>query len=426
MTVYRSSLPASGSHKSGLDAVLRTMDHCTKCGICRAYCPVASVSELFPGPKYTGPQAQRFRVIDTVDERSSTLCSGCGICSSVCPNGVAVADIITIARAASVDAGNNPPLRQRLLNRPDVIGRAFGAVPALANHLLGHRLLRAAVHRLLGIHRDAPLPRLSGSAFRRWLSACHQPDGPTVAYFTGCAIEHYDADVGIAAVRVLNRLGYVVEAPTDACCSLPMLSSGEWSAARRRAVDMVRRLTPAASAGRPILCTSTSCSLTLRKKYATYLDLCDNKARSVASAVTDICEFLRDRHLDQLPSVLDPLPRRILYHGPCQLRGHDMGVPALELLRLVPSLSIEVSESDCCGVAGTYGYDRDRYDIAAAVGQTLVDRIAESAPDVVVCDSETCRWHITASTGVPCVHPVEILDASLHARSGDQSGGTLR
>ena len=410
------SRPADERHELGLDAVLRTMDHCTKCGICRAYCPVASVTELFPGPKYTGPQAQRFRVIDTVEERSSRLCSGCGICTSVCPNGVAISDIITIARAAAVDAGDTPPLRQRLLNRPDVIGRVFGAVPALANRLLGNRLLRAVVHRLLGIHRDAPLPQVSGSAFRRWLSTRRQPDGPVVAYYTGCAVAHYDAEVGIAAVRVLNRLGYAVEAPTDACCSLPMLSSGEWSAARHRADGVVRGLAPAAGAGRPILCTSTSCSLTLRKKYAAYLDLHDDDARSVANAVTDICEFLRDRHLDRLPSVLSPLPRRILYHGPCQLRGHDMGVPALELLRLVPSLSIEVSESDCCGVAGTYGYDRDRYDIATAVGQTLIDRIADSAPDAVVCDSETCRWHITASTGVPCVHPVEILDASLHER----------
>ena len=64
-------------------------------------------------------------------------------------------------------------------------------------------------------------------------------------------------------------------------------------------------------------------------------------------------------------------------------------------------------------MAGTYGYDRDRHDIATAVGRGLVERIAESAPDAVVCDSETCRWNITASTGVPSVHPVVILDASL-------------
>ena len=418
--------PDTGRSDIGRDAVLRTMDHCTKCGICRAYCPVASATERFPGPKYAGPQAQRFRTIDAGGERSSALCSGCGVCTSVCPNGVAVSDIITIARAEAVGSDANLPLRQRLLNRPDAIGRVLGAAPALANGLLGNSLLRAAVHHVLGIHREAALPRASGRAFRRWLSAHRQPDDPAVAYFTGCAVTHYDAGVGMAAVRVLNRLGHAVEVPTDTCCALPMLSSGEWGAARHRADTVVRSLAPGARAGKAILSTSTSCSLTLRDKYAAYLDLCDDDARSVAGAVTDICEFLRDHHFERLSSLLGPLPRRVFYHGPCQLRGHSMGVPALELLRLVPSLVVEVSESECCGVAGTYGYDRERHDIAAAVGRGLVERIAESAPDAVVCDSETCRWHIAASTGVPCVHPIEIVDASfrvgeLQARTSERS-----
>ena len=408
--------PDAGRSDAGRDAVLRTMDHCTKCGLCRAYCPVASVTERFPGPKYAGPQAQRFRAIDAGGERSSALCSGCGVCTSVCPNGVAVSDIITIARAEAVGGDANLPLRQRLLNRPDAIGRVLGAVPALGNGLLGNRLVRAAVHHGLGIHREAALPRVSGRAFRRWLSARRQPDGPAVAYFTGCAVTHYDAAVGMAAVRVLNRLGHAVEVPTDACCALPMLSSGEWGAARRRAGNVVHSLAPAARAGKAILATSTSCSLTLRTKYAAYLDLCDDDARCVAGAVTDLCEFLRDHHLDRLSSFLGPLPRRVLYHGPCQLRGHDMGVPALELLRLVPGLRLDVSEAECCGVAGTYGYDRDRHDIAAAVGRGLFERIAVSAPDAVVCDSETCRWNITAATGVPCVHPIEVLDTSFRVR----------
>ena len=389
------------------------MDHCTKCGICRAYCPVASVTDRFPGPKYAGPQAQRFRVIDAGGEQSSALCSGCGICTSVCPNGVAVSDIITLARAEAVDAGDRLPLRQRLLNRPDAMGRILGVMPAVANWALGNGAFRVACHHLLGIHRNAALPRISGSAFRRWLKARRQPDGPLVTYFTGCAVAHYDAKVGMASVRVLNRLGYRVEAPTDACCSLPMLSSGEWRAARRRIGKLVRSLAPTARAGRPILCSSTSCGLTLRTKYAAYLDMRDDDAGSVAGAVTDICEFLRNRHLDHLSSVLGAVPRRVLYHGPCQLRGHEIGVPAMELLRLVPDLTVEVSEVDCCGVAGTYGYDRDRYDIAAAVGRGLVEQIADSSPDVVVCDSETCRWHIAARTAVPCVHPIEILDDSL-------------
>ncbi len=85
--------------------VLRSMDQCTKCGICHAHCPVAAVTGGFPGPKYSGPQAQRFRIIGSGAEWSPMLCSGCGVCTSVCPNDVAIADIITLAKSESAGHG---------------------------------------------------------------------------------------------------------------------------------------------------------------------------------------------------------------------------------------------------------------------------------------------------------------------------------
>lgn len=395
------------------EAVLRSMDRCTKCGICQAYCPVAAVTEAFPGPKYSGPQAQRFRVIEPIQESAPALCSGCGICTSVCPNDVAIADIITIARAEMVAGDSNLPLRQRILNRPDLVGRIGAVAPTIANAVLGSGLFRGLAEKLIGIHGEAALPRLEGPAFRRWLERRRQPDGPSIAYFSGCAIEHYDPHVGIAAIRVLNHLGYRVTVPSRACCALPMLSSGEWGAARRRAEALVDDLATVANAGQAIVSTSTSCSLTLREKYAAYLSLTGDRARCVAAAVVDICEFLRDESAEALEATLRPLRSRILYHGPCQLRGHRIGQPALELLQMIPGLKVTLSEADCCGVAGTYGYDRDKHDIAMAVGRTLFDQIAETKPDVVICDSETCRWHIERATGCPTRHPIELLAASI-------------
>ena len=398
----------------GPAAIRRTMQQCTKCGVCQVYCPVAAVSEEFPGPKYAGPQAERFRVIEAMSDDSSALCSGCGVCTSVCPNGVAITDLITIARAEMVAAQGGVPLRQRLLNRPDTVGRILGVAPRIANAVLGSRTLRAVAHATVGIHRNAPLPHVSGPRFRRWLAARPQPDGPTLAYFSGCAVEHYDPGPGIAAVRILNHLGFLVEAPSAACCSLPMLSSGEWDAARPRAEALVRELATSSEAQTPIVSTSTSCSLTLRSKYAAYLGMEDGAAARVARAVVDICEFLRGSYAKQLAAELGPVSARAVYHAPCQLRSHGMGQPAVELLRFVPDLSVESSGVDCCGIAGTYGYDCNRHAIAARVARTLIDRIAEAKPDFVICDSETCRWHVERLTGLACFHPVEILDASLH------------
>ena len=93
-----------------------------------------------------------------------------------------------------------------------------------------------------------------------------------------------------------------------------------------------------------------------------------------------------------------------------------MGLPAVELLRSIPELDLTLSDALCCGVAGTYGYDRDKHEIAVVVGAALRTQIVEEDPDFVICDSETCRWNIEASTGRPCLHPIEVLAASLLGR----------
>ena len=405
---------ATGCGGSRLDpaAIRQTMDACTKCGICQAHCPVAAATEAFPGPKYAGPQAQRFRVIGVHVEHSAALCSGCGVCTSVCPNDVAITDIIALAK---VDMARQHGVRfgQRLLNRPDRVGAIGGLLPWLGNALLSNRAARALAERLFGIDRAAPLPRFAGKRFERWLKSAKQPQGPVIGYFPGCSVTHYDPETGIHAIKLLNALGFRVEAPSSACCSLPMLSSGEWAPASLRASSLVEKLAPTARAGTPILSTSTSCSLTLRSKYAAYLGMVDGDAATVSDSVADICGFLLDRHGDELARRFRPVRKRVFYHGPCQLRGHRLGLPAAELMALIPGLDITLSRADCCGVAGTYGYDTAKRPIAESVGSALVAQVREAKPDIVVCDSETCRWNIEDATGIECVHPVAILAEAL-------------
>ena len=400
----------------GKASVLGSMDQCTKCGICNAHCPVAAVTREFPGPKYCGPQAQRFRLAGSVPEWSPMLCSGCGVCTSVCPNNVAISDIITLAKADIVGGGDRISLGQRLLNRPDLIGRLGGKFPALTNTLLGSSIVRRIIESLFGIHRSAPLPEVHGRKFRKWLASHDQENGPIVSYFSGCAIENYDPDVGIALVRLLNHLGYKVQVPTDRCCSLPMLSSGETGPARARAQALVDALHPSVLTGQKIISTSTSCSLTLRAKYAAYLDMTDDKSGEVASAVVDACEFLLDGHAGRLRKCMNAMPLRVLYHGPCQLRGHKMGTPAVELMQLIPEINLQISQADCCGIGGTYGYEKNKHDIALAVGASLVEQVRQFKPDIIVCDSETCRWNIEARTSVECVHPVQLLMRAIDGR----------
>lgn len=392
-----------------------SLDQCIKCNICQSHCPVAAVTGDFPGPKYTGPQAERFRAIEAGPELSPMLCNGCGVCTSVCPNGVAITDIITLAKAEITKGGREVSLGQRLLNRPEMVGKMTGIVPSLSNALLDNRLLRVMTEKTLGIDRDAPLPKIKGRKFGKWLAGLEQPAGPEIAYFQGCSTEYYDPEVGVDTVKLLNALGLRVSIPTNLCCSLPMLSSGEVDAARAKARVLVEELLPTAKSDQTIVATSTSCSMTLRSKYSTYLGMNDKDTKTVGGAVMDLCEYLQVNHSEQLRGMMKPLPQKVLYHGPCQLRSHQMGLPAVSLLRMVPEVDLHQSQVDCCGIGGTYGYDVKKSATSKAIGRTLAERVEKVEPDVIVCDSETCRWNIEKNTGVETIHPIQFLMRSLSA-----------
>ncbi len=136
--------------------------------------------------------------------------------------------------------------------------------------------------------------------------------------------------------------------------------------------------------------------------------------QTVANSTYDINEFILPLLVAKLPALkLRPIPIRLPYHAPCQYRAHRLGRPAIEVMDLIPGLNIIESQAACCGIAGTYGYKKEKYDIAMQVGQPLFDFARTSAAPLIVCDSETCRWQITHATGTPAVHPVELLCASM-------------
>ena len=97
------------------------------------------------------------------------------------------------------------------------------------------------------------------------------------------------------------------------------------------------------------------------------------------------------------------------YHAPCQQQGHGIGKPALDLFALVPGLRAIELDADCCGIAGTYGLKKEKYEISMTVGERLFGQLRESNGDLAACDSETCRWQIEHGAEIHAVHPVELL-----------------
>jgi glycerol-3-phosphate dehydrogenase subunit C len=392
------------------ELVRDSLDHCVKCTICETFCPFSQVTPLFPGPKYVGPQAERYRGAGPSPDASVDYCSGCGICTQVCPQGVQIAEINSQARAQLWEE-RGIPLRNQLIARPSVLGRLGTPVAGLANWTLGSRAARLLTERLLGIHRDAPMPRFAGRTFQRWARRHRSPlSDRNVVYFHACSTNYYEPSVGEMVVAVLEHNGYHVHVPPQDCCGLPLQSNGNFPAARKYVRRLVATLAPYARAGSPIVTNSTSCGLMLKREAREILGVEDEDLKAVSEATYDLCEFLLLMHeRGELRTDLRPLPLTVPYHAPCQQRGHGIGKPALDLLSLVPELRVLELDVDCCGIAGTYGLKKEKYEISMAVGERLFGEVREAGADVAACDSETCRWQIVHGTGVHAVHPIELL-----------------
>ncbi len=393
-------------------------DGCIKCNVCNTVCPVARVTDLFPGPKYEGPQGQRFRVDgEASPDGSVDWCSGCGICTRACPTGVLIAETNNRARASMV-ATRGTSLRNRLISDTDLLIRLGVPIAPLANFGLRNRLLRWIGEKLLGVARRGPLHLFARRTFTSWWrrrpAVAVEPSAErAVVFFHGCAVNGFEPDLGRDAVEILERNGLSVIVPKQECCGLPFISNGLYDQARRKARANLAVLADYARRGYRIVGTSTSCTHALKAEYREMLDLDDADARAVADATWDICELLVELHDEgRLDTRFGPMPMDLPYHPPCQLKSHGIGTPAMDLFALVPGLRAVDSNHDCCGAAGTYGLKVERWQIAQDVGRGLFDKVRASGASVAACDSETCRWQIESSTGVRTRHPIEILAES--------------
>jgi len=416
-----------------ISPIENSIDLCLKCNICTTACPVMAVTDLFPGPKYAGPQAGRFRAPgQTSPDHSVDYCSGCRVCNMVCPAGVKIAELNARARSVMVQQGKVAILRRlrnNILARAALLGAIAQPIAPLANTVMRIKPVRWLAEKTFGIAREAPFPSFSHEKFSTWFrdhpitpalsldrrSSSVRGEEPRrkVVYFHGCSTQYYEPRVGKAAVRVLEANGFEVIVPRQNCCGLPLLSNGEFHAARKYHQSNVRSLVEYARQGIPIVGTSTSCTLTLKEEAPELLDMHDEDTRLVAENTYDFNEFLLKQYEEgRLNLDFQPIPLELPYHIPCQYRAHRLGKPGLEVLGLIPGLKIVDGGHTCCGIAGTYGYKVEKYGIAEAVGEPLFEWVKGFGAPLVVCDSETCRWQITHGTGLPAVHPVELLAAA--------------
>lgn len=387
-------------------------EQCMKCNICTSVCPVVKVLPVYKGPKREGPDAERLRLKNSLFFSSNLeFCLNCKRCETVCPSGVKVSDIIHSARAKYYR--KKPKLRDRMLASTDMMGSLAVPFSGIVNPLLGTGAAKSVLDGVMGIDRRREFPSYTSGTFERWFrkhaAPAQEAFNRKVCYFHGCYVNYNYPELGRDFVRVINALGYGVELLDDErCCGVAMISSGMFDQAARNARHNIKAIQAPAAAGKPVLTTSTTCILTMRDEYKDVLGI-DNS--SIRDAISLGLRFIFEIIDSGKAKIVwkEGFKARTAYHVPCHMEKLGWSILTRELMGMIPGMDMTVLDSNCCGMAGTYGFKKERYEISQEIGAPLFRQIDEVAPDYVICECETCKWQIEMSTAFKVKNPITVL-----------------
>jgi len=387
-------------------------DVCIRCATCVAVCPVSRVTPKFPGPKQAGPGVERFRRPGEPSvDKWIDLCIGCHLCDMVCSSGVNISELNLFAKAKYLDE-KGWPFRDWLLTHSYLYGRFGSLFSPVLNPLLKNPLTKWSIETILRIDRRRELPGYESPTFRQWFKARRSKGNKKVAYFYGCYTNTNEVDVGKATVQVLEANGFEVTLPPQRCCGIPMLGNGDFKGAKKMAHDNVPSLLKAIHSGSDVVFSSTSCGHMIKHDYSQLLSI--PGAEKVATHTFDAFEFLRNvKESNDLNLNFKEVPLKAAYFAPCHLRALGIGLPAVEILRFIPGLQLDNIEADCCGLGGTYGFKKEKYEISQEIGRDLAEAIDPLKPEIILSDCEGCRLQLRHLTGLKVLHPIQILRDAL-------------
>ena len=279
---------------------------------------------------------------------------------------------------------------------------------------------------ILGVHPQRRLPRFARQTLPKWFNSRLTPVTPspadmqrgqwgeagsrTVVLFNDTFMNYNYPQVGKAAVELLEAAGFRVELANARCCGRPMISKGFLANAAAHARYNVDLLHAYADQGIPIIGCEPSCLLTFKDEYPELLK--DDKSRKVAEHCFLIDDFLmRLKDQGELELEFKDLPKKVLFHGHCHQKSLVGTANSLRALRLPPGYEVEQVNSGCCGMAGSFGYEKEHFQISMKIGElALFPAVQAKGPEwELAVMGISCRQQIEQGTGRKARHLVEVL-----------------
>jgi FAD/FMN-containing dehydrogenase/Fe-S oxidoreductase len=350
------------------------------------------------------------------------LCLSCKGCKSECPSNVDVARLKAEWLQHYHDA-HGVPLRSRLVAGFTRSMRLASLVPAIYNWIVTAPDLSRWIKRFAGFSAKRSLPTLHATTLAAWHARNANPDHFTypngrVYLFCDEFTNYNDTPVGIKAVQLLNRLGYEVVIPEHVESGRAHFSKGLVRDAQKFAIRNVELLKDVVTAETPLIGLEPSAILGFRDEYPDLVpDRLTTATRALAKSVLLIDEFIaREADAGRISrAAFTTRPQAIKLHGHCHQKALSSLTPTVKMLELPAGHKVTVIPSGCCGMAGSFGYEAEHFELSQQIGELVLFPAVRAAgvDTLIAAPGTSCRHQIKDGTGRIALHPVEILHAAL-------------
>ena len=351
------------------------------------------------------------------------LCLSCKACKSECPSNVDVAKLKAEFLQHYYDANGVPP-RARLIGNFVRMARLGSTFSGAYNFMMSAPGISQAIRKTVGFSPRRSMPKVAGTTLKSWFKTYrrHQPapeKGRKIFLFCDEFTNYNDVRIGEAAIRLLEALGYHVEIPKHQESGRSRLSKGLLREARKIADANVQALAGIISEATPLVGIEPSAILCFRDEYP---DLVSDKYLDAANHLKN-CSFTFEEFLalEIAKGNIDAgsfttEKKLVLLHGHCQQKAISNLTHSQAILSLPSNFSVEIIPSGCCGMAGSFGYEAEHYDLSMKIGELVLFPAVRNAPEgsFVVAAGTSCRHQIKDGTGQRALHPAELLWAALN------------
>jgi FAD/FMN-containing dehydrogenase/Fe-S oxidoreductase len=359
------------------------------------------------------------------------LCLSCKGCKSECPSNVDVAKLKAEFLQQYYDA-NGVPFRSKLIANFTYSAKLAALMPGMYNFMMKNKSTSNIIKKFSGFAKERSMPTVYRTTLRSWYEKHKRQrsnvrrenrnsplsDGASVYLFCDEFTNYNDTEIGIKAILLLEKLGYEVIIPEHGESGRTWLSKGLVRDAKKIINKNIALLKDVITENKPLIGIEPSAILTFRDEY---VDLADDDlfdaAKQLSKNVFTIDEFIA-REVDKgniTAQHFKTEKRNIKLHGHCQQKALSSVAPTAKILSLPENYSVQTIPSGCCGMAGSFGYEKEHYDISMKIGELVLFPAVrnQTAETIIAAPGTSCRHQIKDGTGKIAKHPVEILYEAL-------------